>query len=145
MPSRRFSRCGEANGFTLIELLIVVVIVGVLLAIAVPMFLGFRTRAADAAAKANIRTALSAVESYRLDNLGVAGDADNNAATSGYQGMTTARLRAYDRGIQTALTVYASKTTVTAFCLRNTIAGRSWSALGPGVGTTSYKNNTTCT
>ena len=107
--------------------------------IAVPSYLGFRARAADTAAKANLRAASTAASSYATDNTGVAGDADNNAATRGFQGMTTARLRLYDRGIKAAgadaLSVYANAavTNVNTFCIRNTISGRPWSALGPGI------------
>ena len=57
---------GGQQGFTLIELLIVLVVTGILVAIAVPSYLGFRTRAADSAAKANIRAALPAVEQFLL-------------------------------------------------------------------------------
>jgi type IV pilus assembly protein PilA len=140
-----FRRCGQQQGFTLVELIIVLIVISVLMAIAVPSYLGYRQRAADTSAKQNIRAASSAAESYRADNTGQASDVDGSAATSGYQGMTTARLRLYDRGIKTALTVYATKTTVTAYCLRITVSGRAWSALGPGLVASSYKNNTTCT
>lgn len=143
MVSRHVRSQSGAAGFTLVELLIVLVVIGLLITVAVPSYRGFRTRAADHSAKAIIRAATPAANSYALDNNGTATDSDSNAATTGFQGMTTARLRAIDRGIPSTLTVYGAKTTATAFCLRTTQQGRAWSALGPGL--VSFKNNTTCT
>ncbi|MBI1389765.1 MAG: prepilin-type N-terminal cleavage/methylation domain-containing protein [bacterium] len=54
-------------GFTLIELLIVVAIIGILAAIAVPNFLNAQVRAKVAKAVSNMRTVQNALEAYQLD------------------------------------------------------------------------------
>ncbi len=61
-------RSRKSSGFTLIELLIVVAIIAILAAIAVPNFLEAQTRAKISRAKADMRSLVTAMETYRLDN-----------------------------------------------------------------------------
>ena len=58
----------DDEGFTLIELLVVVVIIGVLVAIAVPVYLNYRKGAADKSAQSDVRGAVSAVEQFYTDH-----------------------------------------------------------------------------
>ena len=69
------------GGFTLIELLVVVVIIGVLVAIAVPVYLNYRQGAADKSAQSDVRGAITAVEQYYTDNSSYPATATNKATS----------------------------------------------------------------
>ena len=66
---RKAKENGE-SGFTLIELLVVMIIIGILAAIAIPVFLSQREKAQDSAAKADVSTIGKEVAAFYVDNVG---------------------------------------------------------------------------
>jgi prepilin-type N-terminal cleavage/methylation domain-containing protein len=78
----------DESAFTLIELLVVLIIIGVLLAIAIPSYLGFQKKAQQTAAMSDVRSAIPDAEAWYSDN-------------NSYTGMTAAKLNTtYDSGMQ---------------------------------------------
>ena len=101
----RIARSEAEGGFTLIELLVVIIIIGILLAVAVPSYLGFRDRANKSAAQSNVRSAVPAVEAYFSDN-------------ASYASMDLAALQAIDPSVKVA--VDAAENSASTYCIYNT-------------------------
>lgn len=112
MFDRIKTRLSSEEGFTLIELLVVIVILGILVAIAVPAYLSFRGNAQDAAAKSNVRSAIPAAEAYYQDAAG-----GNNS----YTGLTFAKLNGEAPGIAPHVTA-GPNAAGDGYCIQDTEA-----------------------
>jgi type IV pilus assembly protein PilA len=129
----------DESGFTLIELLVVLIIIGVLLAIAVPSYLGFKARAVKTQVQANVREAIPDAEAYYQD----VGNYTNMTLTTGDAPDTTG-LKGIDQGLPAGMVV---KGAANQYCMSFTDSGSQYTGkiVGPGGTVTVVAGSAPCT
>jgi type IV pilus assembly protein PilA len=83
-------RSGRDQGFTLIEMLVVVVIIGILAAIAIPLYMNYRKGAENKAAESDVRGGIAAIEQFYTENGNVYPVTVNGAVSTNIGLATTA-------------------------------------------------------
>ena len=114
------------GGFTLIELLVVIIIIGILAAIAIPVFLNQRQKGYDAQAKADLRNLATAEETYLTDSSVYTKTVANltNAVTG--SGFRYSNASAYDSTVGQVITVKLDGT-ASGFCATaKSASGKTW-------------------
>jgi len=97
----KLNKMKDQRGFTLIELMIVIAIIGILAAIAIPQFEFYRKRSYNSVAESDLRNACTAQEAYYVDNLTYANGFANLVGTYGLYTSSNVVLTNASGGIDT--------------------------------------------
>ena len=119
----------DERGFTLIELMIVIAIIGILAAIAIPQFSAYRTRSYNSAANADIRNAATAQEAYYVDAQSYA-EAGSRLTGSSYGLFTSENVTLSVNGTAENPSGYTMTSS-------HSSGDKTWSIAGPGGSVTS--------
>jgi type IV pilus assembly protein PilA len=118
---RKLNRMEDQKGFTLIELMIVIAIIGILAAIAIPQFSAYRKRSYNAAAESDLKNAATAQEGYYVDEETYTSDITKLVGTFGLY--TSEKVKFYSvAGDVTSYKMYAYHTS----------GDKTYSIHGPG-------------